>query len=173
MTSSIVGHAPQVGAWGLQAGTPGGFRQAIMTVASQALGMTEHRLQTQLRGGKSIADVAEERAVSRAVLVAAVTEGIQSLAPNGLAGAQDAATFARRIVDRQGLAAPHRSPGGPAVVGPSRLSTLAHILGVKRADMYWALRVGTSTPDLLERNGIAADALDSYRSGDYPVDNAA
>jgi lambda repressor-like predicted transcriptional regulator len=169
MTSMIVGHAPQVGAWGLQAATPGGFRQTILTVAAKALGMPEYKLQTELRGGKSIADVATEQGVSRDSLVAAVTEGIQSLAPNGLAGANDAANFAQRIVDRQGLAAPQRSPGGPAVVGSSRLATLAHVLGVKRADIYHALRVGMSVPDQLRENGIATDALDAYDGRDFPA----
>lgn len=95
---------------------PRGVRGLALDVAAQALGTTEQELRTQLRSGKSIADVAKDKGVA----LDKVTAALQKAAEDRLAQAvedgrltqaqaeQEKAELAQKIAD-----AVQRKGGGP------------------------------------------------------------
>ena len=105
MIDSIGGTSPFAGA---QDSASGGLRQAIMNSASQALGLSVQDLRSALDSGQSLADVAQQRGVSRDDLVSAVAQGIQSAPPTGAPAPAAANELAEHVVDRHHRGHHHR-----------------------------------------------------------------
>ena len=97
MIDSIGGTSPFAGA---QDSASGGLRQAIMNSASKALGLSVQDLRSALDSGQSLADVAQQRGVSRDDLVTAVAQGIQAAPPTGTPAPAAATELAQHVVDR-------------------------------------------------------------------------
>jgi hypothetical protein len=94
MAGDIVDNAP--GSPELRLGFPGA-KVDILSVAAKTLGVTESVLRDQLEGGKTLAQVAEDRGVARGAVVAAIAKELQS-ANSGLTEAE-AQRMAGDIVD--------------------------------------------------------------------------
>jgi hypothetical protein len=114
MIDSIGGTSPFAGA---QDSASGGLRQAIMNSASTALGLSVQDLRSALDSGQSLADVAQQRGVSRDDLVSAVAQGIQSAPPTGAPAPAAATELAQHVVDRHHGHHHHRHHVDPAQDG--------------------------------------------------------
>jgi DNA-binding CsgD family transcriptional regulator len=88
--------------------------RALAPVA-RALGLTQAEVRTRLRGGDTLAEIAQAEGVSRAALLAAIKRGLKAADP-GLSAAQ-LNDLAGRIADGAGPGRP-RGPGGPPPFGP-------------------------------------------------------
>lgn len=95
-------------------------RDALIAPIAKVLGMTADQIREQQRDGKSLADLAKEKGVSRDKLLAAIKEGLKAAPrPGGQAptGAE-LDRLAARIADGQGGMRGHHGrdgfgPGGP------------------------------------------------------------
>lgn len=81
-------------------GELGGVKQAMLNAAAKALNVTAAELQTQLRGGQTLAQIAQahgttEQAVVAAALAAAKTQLDQNVVSGGLTRAQADAIYAQ------------------------------------------------------------------------------
>jgi hypothetical protein len=97
--------------------------EAFIAPIAKALGMTADQLREQERAGKSLADLAKEKNVSREKLLAAIREGLKAAPKPGGRSLTDAELnqMAARIADRTpGERGRGRGPGhgGPGHGGP-------------------------------------------------------
>jgi hypothetical protein len=96
----------------------GAVKQAMLDAAAKALNITSAELQTQLRGGQTLAQLAQahnttEQAVTTAALAAAKTQLDQVVAAGTLTQAQADAAYAQLQQQGAQLLTPHgRGPGG-------------------------------------------------------------
>jgi len=148
---------------------------SLLTVAANALGMTEADLRTALSEGKSIADVAKEKNVDVQTIVDKVVESYkakldQAVTNQDITQKQADAVLAR--VKEQVTAqinAQHlvRGPGDGTMqfaVSPNTLLTAAaEALGVQESDLRTALQSGKSIADVAkERNVDVQTIIDKY-----------
>ena len=99
-------------------GRRGAHHEAVHAAIAHTLGMTDAELQAARDAGKTPADIAKAKGVSRADLIASVTAALKKDAPPQGARAltsSDLAQIAGDIVDGKGHGGPggHRGPGGP------------------------------------------------------------
>ena len=69
-----------------------GHMRQVLSSAADKLGMSQDDLMQDLKSGKSLADIAQSKGVSRDDLVAAVAQGLEQNAPAGATSA-DATKF--------------------------------------------------------------------------------
>jgi hypothetical protein len=150
--------------------SPGQFRQSVLDSAAQVLGMSAQDIQSAFQSGQSLADLAQQKGISKDQLVSAVAQGIQSL---NLPGSPDPSQMAQRIVDRAGGLSGQRhhhglgailngsDPDGDGDVdGASSEATVSPFavvsgaLGMSQSDLLSALESGTSLTDLFAQRGL-------------------
>ena len=102
MSSSIGGITPSP--WPVASDSrAGSMHHAVTTAAAQLLGMSVGDLRAALHGGATLADLAQQKGVSRDSLLSAVTQALGSNpAVQGGAG-MDVAALAQKLVDRPNL----------------------------------------------------------------------
>jgi hypothetical protein len=122
VTDPIGGAHVHAGALGLGGHQSGQARQAVLDAAAQTLGMSKHAIRTALRGGESLADLAEEQGVSETDLTNSLATALQPFA-NGT----DPTQLASQIVSHTGpLGHGHhgervpKGDGGDADPGPQQ-----------------------------------------------------
>jgi hypothetical protein len=144
----------------------------VLDSVSPLLGVDAKDLVKELRSGKSLADVATEKGVTRDDLLAVVTEALASgPGKSGHAAGPpsvDPATLAQQMVDRKGFGSPP-----PADPPPPRDSTqgtgttdfghafsdLSESLGLSESDLVQALQSGTSLEAIAAQHGVPRDVL--------------
>jgi hypothetical protein len=163
--------------------SPREFRQTVLDSAAQVLGMSSQDVQTALQNGSSLADLAQQKGISKDQLVTAISQGIQSLSTTsgGLPGAPDPTQMAQRIVDRPGGLSGHRhhegigallngtDPDGDGTASGdatgstdstvSPFAVVAGALGMSQGDLLSALESGTSLTDLFSQQGVTLQSL--------------
>jgi hypothetical protein len=102
VSSSISGITPSP--WPASSdSSAGAMHHAVTAAAAQVLGMSVEDLRTALQGGASLADLAQQKGVSRDSLLSAVTQAVQSTPATQAGGGLDATTLAQKLVDRPNL----------------------------------------------------------------------
>ena len=101
----------------------GGVKQAMLDAAAKALNMTTAELQTQLRSGQTLAQLAQahnttEQAVVSAALAAAKTQLDQAVSGGSLTQAQADAIYAQLQQQGANLFTPHGRGGHGAPTAP-------------------------------------------------------
>ena len=150
--------------------SPGQFRQSVLDSAAQVLGMSAQDVQSAFKSGQSLADLAQQKGISKEQLVSSIASGIQSL---NLPGSPDAAQMAQRIVDRAGGLSGHRQSHGLGALlngadpdgdgdsdsssGAETVSTFAVVagaLGMSQGDLLSALDSGSTLTKLFAQRGL-------------------
>ena len=121
-----------------------------LSVAAEAIGITEEELRTALEDGQSIAQVAEANDVEVQTvidaMVAAATERLETAIdelPDKMA----------EVVEREGL--PDRGPGGPGRGHfGAGLDAAAEAIGIESEELRTALRDGQTIAEVAEANDV-------------------
>lgn len=193
MTDALGGVTPYSGA----THAPGGFRQAIVSSAAAALGMSTQDVQSALRNGQSLADLAQQKGVSNDTLVGAVAQGLQAATSGSSAVNGDVTSIAQDIVNRKGVGGPHHhhhhgavgsatssgsdpdgdgdsdAAGETSDTSSSPFTALSGLLGMSQGDLLSALESGTSLPSLLQQQGLSQQSLDALPAQGLAVDTTA
>jgi hypothetical protein len=188
-------NAPSAGGVGAAGGhrppPPPGGGGGPMKAASQALGLSEDDLATELQSGKSLSDVAGEQGVSTDDLAAALKQGM----PQELAAGRRADAIVTRMLDEKG--GPKRPQGPPpgggggfpaskldgsasGVLGSSLTSSqqqtldhLSSLLGTDSDSLLSSLKSGSNLSDLVSAKGIGSAQLASVLQDGLLVDTRA
>ena len=124
-----------------------------LSVAAEAIGITEDELRTALESGQSIAQVAEANGVDvQTVIDAMVAAGTERLET----AIDELPDRVAEAVQREGL--PDRGPGGPG--GPGRghfgagLDAAAEAMGIESEELRAALEDGSTIAEVAEAKGV-------------------
>ena len=137
-------------------GPRGEHRGEGLSTAADALGMTVEELRTELRAGKSIAQVAADKGVDVQIvidaLVADATERLEALQ----ASLPERMT---ELVNRTGWGEHDGPRGGHR--GPRRiaLDTAAEAIGISAADLRTALQDGSTIAEVATANGVEVQTV--------------
>lgn len=145
--------------------------------AAKALGMTPDDVMSQLRDGKSLGDIADEKGVSRDTLATALKAGM----PADRAASGDSDKAVDKIIDQVGTARGPRGPKGPPPPPPassssstgssgvygdsltteqqSTLAKLADLLGTDSGSLLGDLKSGTSLSSMLADKDVSREQL--------------
>jgi hypothetical protein len=158
-------------------------RKGVIEDAAKALGMDAKDLVSELKDGKSLGDVADEKGVSRDTLASALKAGM----PSEMAAKGNADEVVDKIIDQVGM--PSGGPGGKGgPKGPppgsgssassgiygdsltssqqSTLNKLADLLGTDSASLLDDLKSGESLSTMLTDKGVSQDKLaDTLQTG--------
>jgi hypothetical protein len=157
-------------------GTPaaGGSTSATPVLSSVAnlLGMSTDDLTTSLKSGSSMSDLASQKGVSRADLLAAITQGLQSdqsAAATSQAGGTSA--LAGQIADHKGVPGHHHHHHGGGSSSTStelqqKVSDLSSALGISNDELVKALQTGLAgTPSASAGSGAGYGVSASLLQG--------
>jgi transposase-like protein len=130
--------------------SPGRHGGVQLSVAAEAIGITEDELRAALEDGQSIAQVAEANGVDVQTvidaMVAAATERLEAAItelPDRIA----------EVVEREGL--PDRGPGGPGHGHfGAGLDVAAEAIGIESEALRTALRDGSTIAEVAEANDV-------------------
>ena len=143
---------------------PHGFFEAFdLSVAADALGLTEAELRTRLEDGDTLAEIAEAEGVDQSVLVDKLVAAGKKAIDEAAADAK--ANLEERITDLVEDGFPDHG-GFPGGGGPGRhgfgffdLSEAADALGLTEAQLRTRLEAGDSLADIAEAEGVTVDAV--------------
>ena len=154
------------GASAVQPGHGHGGHGGMLKSVAAALGMSTADLRTQLQSGKSLDDVAKDKGVSHADLLAAIKKGL----PSDVASSANADQVAEDISTRKGL--PPRPPkdsgasplngvlGGSLTATQSKvLDALSSALGTDTPTLVSQLQSGASLSSLAAGKGVDGGKL--------------
>ena len=126
-----------------------------LSVAAEAIGISEDELRTALEGGQSIAQVAEANGVDvQTVIDAMVAAGTERLET----AIDELPDRVAEAVQREGL--PDRGPGGPGGPGHGRghfgagLDAAAEAMGIESEELRAALEDGSTIAEVAEAKGV-------------------
>jgi hypothetical protein len=132
-------------------GGPGGeARQAVEAAVQKALGVDEAAIHQARESGKSLADLATEKGVSRDDLTAAIAAAIKSTDRGGSLTDAQATQMANNIVDGKGGPARGMHRAGNGAVEKAITSTL----GITEAQWHADRRSGKSAAEVAKSKGI-------------------
>jgi lambda repressor-like predicted transcriptional regulator len=150
--------------------SPTGFAQQankMMSPVAEKLGMSVDEVKNALKGGSSLAELAESKGVSRADLEAAIDSGFGS-APGGMRPPAGAASM---IADKKGMSPP---PGIEEI--SSRLGAGlqdAGVQGVDATDLLSQLFQSKDPKEVATKNGLSQDLLQQLMKKSFHFDAAA
>jgi len=129
-----------------------------LSVAAEAIGITEDELRTALEGGQSIAQVAEANDVEvQTVIDAMVAAGTERLE----AAIDELPDRVAEAVQREGL--PERGPGGPGGHGRGHfgagLDAAAEAIGIESEELRAALEDGSTIAEVAEANDVEVQTV--------------
>ena len=142
--------------------------QGVLNAAAQKLGMTSQDLMTELRSGKTLADVAKEKNVSTDDLKAAIVTTVgaqiaQAVTDGKLTQAQ--ADKAKTQLNNLSLDQPWfnrgqgNMPGVRFAMGQEVLNAAAQKLGMQPQDLTAELRNGKTLTDVAKEKNVSPDDL--------------
>ncbi|MEO6628735.1 MAG: hypothetical protein ABIP03_09225, partial [Aquihabitans sp.] len=120
-----------------------------LAVAAKALGMSTTDLGTQLKAGKTIAEVAQSKGVDKQVVVDALVAASEKRLDTWKASLPDRMA---KLVDGTLLDGPD-GPGRPGGERPG-LDAAAKVLGLSTDDLKTKLKAGTSLADVAAAQGV-------------------
>ena len=133
-------------------GGPGGEgRQAVEAAVQKALGVDEAAIHQARQSGKSLADLATEKGVSRDDLTAAIAAAIKSTDRGANLTDAQATQMANNIVDGKGGPARGMHRAGNGAVEKAITNTL----GITEAQWHADRESGTSAAQVAKSKGIA------------------
>jgi hypothetical protein len=139
---------------------PGPRGRAGLSVAADALGVSEGDLRTALEDGKSIAQVADEQGVDVQTVIDALVADATTRLEEAIAKLPDRMT---ELVNHEGLP-DHRGPGGPG--GPmgdrgrgAGLAAAASAIGITPAELGTSLRDGSTIADVAAANNVEVQTV--------------
>jgi uncharacterized protein YidB (DUF937 family) len=129
-----------------------------LSVAAEAIGITEDELRTALEGGQSIAQVAEANGVDvQTVIDAMVAAGTERLET----AIDELPDRVAEAVQREGL--PDRGPGGPEGHGRGHfgagLDAAAETIGIESEELRAALEDGSTIAEVAESKGVEVQTV--------------
>jgi len=136
-------------------GGPDVVKEDILSSAATALGLSESALQDQLESGKTLAQVAQDRGVSRDAVVAAIAKELQSANPD--LSEAEAQRMAGDIVDRT-PGRPHLELGFPGAK-VDVLATAASALGISESALDGQLANGKTLVQVAQDRGVSRASL--------------
>jgi uncharacterized protein (DUF433 family) len=153
---------------GARRGAGFAISQAALDAAAQKLGMTTQALMTELRGGKTLADVAKEKNVSTDDLKAAIVKTVgaqidQAVKDGKLTQAQ--ADKAKTELNNLSLdqlwfkRGPANMPGARFAMGQEVLNAAAQKLGMTPQALMTELRSGKTLTDTAKEKNVSPDDL--------------
>jgi polyhydroxyalkanoate synthesis regulator phasin len=122
-----------------------------LEVAAEAIGITEDELATELRSGKSIADVAKANDVD----VQKVIDALVAEEKARLEEAQE--TLTARVTERVNSTGGLK--GGPGGLVKAGLDTVATAIGISETDLRTELRAGKTIAQVAEAHDVAAQKV--------------
>jgi polyhydroxyalkanoate synthesis regulator phasin len=142
--------------------------QGILDAAAQKLGMTSQALLTELRSGKTLADVAKEKNVSTDDLKAAIVNTVgaqldQAVKDGKLTQAQ--ADRAKTQLNNLSLdqawfnRGPGKMPAARFALGQEVLNAAAQKLGMTLQDLTTELRSGKTLTEVAKEKSVSSDDL--------------
>ncbi len=152
----------------------------LLDPAAKLLGLSPQELREDLRSGKTLADLAAEKGVSRDDLIAGVVSGLQAGPAGFVRNVQraeqttDLAAIAAKLVDGKGFGGPPPPPPASASSDVSqRLTTLTDALGIDANSLFSQLESGTTLGDIASQHGVSSSTLSTILTGPVAVDTAA
>jgi ribosomal protein S20 len=157
-----------------------------LKVAAQALGMEPKDLLTELRGGKTVADVAKEKGVAldtvEKAMVDAATKRIDEAVANGKLDPERAATMKSKLSERVDKLVNHKVPKRSAARrhavrrhdrrGAVKLA--AKTIGIEPKDLATGIRSGKTVAEVAKAHDVdpqkVIDAI--VKAGDAKIDQA-
>ena len=146
---------------------PHGRHAALAEAAASALGMTKEELKTALMGGTTIAQLAQERGVDPATVIAAVTDAANAAIDRAVADGrmtteqaeQARAAVAEKVADFVNETRPPKAgPAGASHRGGARfgdpLAVAATALGTSKDELKAALTAGTTIAQVAQAKGV-------------------
>jgi len=135
---------------------------AGLTAAAKAIGISEADLQTALRSGQSMAQVAQSKSIDPAVVITALVEEAKAkLAEDVKAGRLTQAQADERTATLQARITEHVNKVGGAGKGSGKrghggpgLAAAAKAIGISEADLQTALRSGQSIAQVAQAKGV-------------------
>ena len=129
-----------------------------LEVAAETLGLTTEELRTQLRDGKSLAQVAEAEGVDKQELIDALVAAGEERLEEAKASLPERVAEAVESTHTPGEHGPGRGPG----IRGARIEAAAEVLGVSEDDLRTALRDGTTLAEVAEEKGVdVQDVIDA------------
>jgi hypothetical protein len=154
--------------------------EKAMKPVETLLGVTHDELLESLRGGATLAEVADAKGISRSDLVDAVAGGLAAIAPPGAEQLGDPTTLAERIVDHAGPAGSGPGDGRAwergaelSLRAETALSGLADLLEMDANGLLAELVSGTSLVEIASRHDVSQDTLESFLGTSLGVDTLA
>ena len=121
----------------------------VLAAAAKAIGISEADLQTALRSGQSIAQVAQSKGVDPKTVVDAMVAAEKARLEERTANAEQRMT---EMANRPGAGRDGRGRHGP---GPKAgLAAAARVIGVSEADLRTALRSGQTIAQVAQSKGV-------------------
>lgn len=169
MTISLTGAASSGATQAVQHGRHGD--RGLLQSAAKALGMSVDDVRSQLQGGKSLADLAQDKGVSREDLLSALKQD----APQRMKDSGNLDQMLTTAIDRKGPPLGPRGAGGPdhdgdhtggvlsggslSAAKQSTLDTLSSLLAVSSSELTASLQSGARLGDLLQAKGVDLSTL--------------
>ncbi len=134
---------------------PGGHGGVQLTVAAEAIGISEDELRAALEEGQSIAQVAEANDVDVQTVIDAMVAAATDRLESAIAELPDRMA---EVVAREGL--PDRGPGGPGRGHfGAGLDAAAAAIGIESEELRAALGDGSTIAEVAEANGVDVQAV--------------
>jgi hypothetical protein len=150
--------------------------QDPMAAVAEKLGLSSDALQSQLKDGQSLDDIATAQGVSHDDLITTIKAGLPADATSGA----DATTTAEKIAATKGMPPPPpgQAPGGPkgahtGIQDQGKLSRLSDLLEMDTEDVTGQAASATDLVKLLQDKGVDLGALRSVLSNGDLLDVAA
>lgn len=141
------------------------FEKAMDPVA-KLFGMSDDELESDLRSGQSLAQIASAKGVSSDDLTTAVTQGLQSAGISAPPGT-DSQTFVQNLINQPGGHHRHHhhkqaddsSTSGVSSGVQQALGSLASAFGMNESDMLQSLQSGTTLSQLADQQGVSQESV--------------
>ena len=142
---------------------PAGAQQSMqkaMEGTAKLLGLSTDDLQTQLKSGKTLNDLASEKGVSHDDLIASIEQGMKAAAPQGVQAPAgfDSSRMAEDIAAGKGPGGPPPGSRGAGGGQDDKLSSLASALGTDVSSLLEQLQSGDISSLLNSSNPYAKTA---------------
>lgn len=151
-------------------GRPHGPRADLLGTAAKALGVSTDELKSQLDGGKTVAQVAQDKGVDLNAVITALTDAVNASLDQAVTdgkmtadeATQKKADVTQRVTDFVNGVKPEKGPGGRGEHrGPKAdvLAAAAGALNMSTADLQSALQGGKTIAQVAQDKGVDPNAV--------------
>lgn len=147
-----------------------GFQGDCLQTAADVLGMKVEDIQTGLKSGKSLADLAQEKGISADTLIAKLTEKVHVRIDEAVkagtltqekadAAKQKLSERIKNMVETKGLHKFDHGRMGKGGMGHIGLDKAAAVIGISKDELSAQLKAGKSITEVAQEHGISKDQL--------------